>query len=332
VGTTFIDSEPSPSLEFLHAAAELRALVLRAVERRPAQCMLLSGGLDTAILAPLAASGGMRSAVTVLTSDEAPDRPFATLVANGLGWQHHVVESPLEQLLGETEFVVRTLRSFDPMEIRNSLVIARALREVGRRGYGTAMTGDAADELFGGYSFMWEKGPGEFEEYSRRMAATMRFSSVPLGRALGIEVRAPYTDPDIVAFAFRQPRDFKVGRRGGETVGKWILRWAFPDCPARWRRKDPIEVGSGSTRLPAWFASRTPGPLLATEKDRIAREDRVVIRDAEHLAYYRAFRTVFPSALEGRRFGADACARCGFDLPAPDSTFCVTCGAYPARP
>jgi asparagine synthase (glutamine-hydrolysing) len=323
-------AETSSDLEV--AAARLRRLVAEATARRPAQCMLLSGGLDTAILAPLAAAGGTRAAVTVLTSPDAPDRPFAHAVASRLGWQHHVVEAPLDRLVAEVDFVAGTLRSFDPMELRNSIVIARGLREAARLGYRTIMTGDAADELFGGYSFMWGKSPEEFEEYSRRMAVSMKFSSHPIGKVLGVEVKAPYADPEVIQFATSLPKRLKVGERAGTTVGKWVLRWAFPECESRWRRKDPIEVGSGSTRLPTWFAERTPPDQLAVQQARILREDRVEIRDAEHLAYFRAFRRVCPDILGERTFGADACAHCGFDLPRLDSVFCTTCGAYPARP
>jgi asparagine synthase (glutamine-hydrolysing) len=326
-----LDPGEVPS-ELRDAAARVRELVIQATARRPAQCMLLSGGLDTAVLAPLADAGGTRAAVTVLTSADAPDRPFAQAITSRLGWQHFVVEAPLDDLVKETEFVAQTLRSFDPMELRNSLVIARGLREVAAHGYRTAMTGDAADELFGGYSFMWGKSPEDFEEYSRRMAVSMKFSSHPLGKALGVEVKAPYTDPDVIALAIQLPKRLKVAERDGATVGKWVLRWAFPECPSRWRRKDPIEVGSGSTRLPVWFADRTPSQVLAQERSRILKEDRVEIRDAEHLAYYQAFRRVFPDILKERTFGRDSCVHCGFDLPRSDSVFCTTCGAYPARP
>ena len=44
----------------------------------------------------------------------------------------------------------RTLRTFDPMEIRNSIAVAAALREAARRGHRSAITGDGADELLGG--------------------------------------------------------------------------------------------------------------------------------------------------------------------------------------
>lgn len=321
-----------PSVELLSAAHRVRAAVERAVAGRSAECLLLSGGLDTAVLAPLADRSGTRAAVTVLATPDAPDREPSRTIAAGLGWEHHAVETTLEGLLAETDFVVRTLKSFDPMEVRNSVVISRALREAALRGYRTVMTGDGADELFGGYSFMWNKGSEEFEEYSRRMAATMRFSSHPLGQAFGLEVRAPYTDPEIVALATAMPKRLKVAVRDGTTVGKWVLRWAFPDCESRWRRKDPIEVGSGSTRLPEWLAGRIPSSQLVDVQRKIRQADRVHLRDAEHWTYYRAFRRAWPQMLEDRTFGPESCTQCGFDLPRRDSTFCPTCGAYPARP
>ena len=323
-------AEENPELR--EAAVKLRELISAAAARRPSDCLLLSGGLDTAVLAPLASAGGTRAAVTVIVKPDAPDAPFAQAIARDLGWRHHLVEVSLEDLVAEIDLVVRTLRTFDPMEIRNSVVIARGLAEAARHGYRRVMTGDAADELFGGYSFMWGQEPAEFEEYSRRMAETMRFSSFPLGRALGVEVLAPYTDPEVIGFAKTLPKRLKVSQHDGITVGKWVLRWAFPECPSRWRRTDPIEVGSGSTRLPAWFQEHVPLAELSVERTRILHVDRIEIRDAEHLVYYRAFRRQFGRSLEERGFGTDACAHCGFDLPRPDATFCPTCGAYPARP
>ena len=319
------------SAELAGPVAEVRRRVIAAVARAPADCLLLSGGLDTSVLAPLAAGHGTHAAVTVLASPDAPDRDPARGIATGLDWVHHVVDTSLDQLLDDLDFVVGTLVTFDPMEVRNSLVIARALREAQAHGYRTAMTGDAADELFGGYSFMMRMPTPEFERYSREMAKTMRFSSQPMGRALGVEVRSPYCDPEVIACAVELPKSAKVGEREGILVGKLVLREAFPEAVSRWRRKDPIEVGSGSTHLPEWFSRRTPPAELKAEQERILQEDRVEIRDAEHLAYYRVFRRLLGERLGGRTFDDQSCGHCGFALPTTTSTFCCTCGAYPAR-
>ncbi len=220
---------------------------------------------------------------------------------------------------GLDTFVVRTLKTFDPMEIRNSIVVARGLREAARLGYATVMTGDAADELFGGYSFMWSKPEGEFERFSEHLASVMRFSSVPLGAALGIDVKTPYLDPAVVAFALRLSKAQKVGVRAGVTYGKFLLRLAFPEVEACWRRKDPIEVGAGTAVLPDYFRARIPSREFDAERERIGMTERVEIRDPEHLAYYRVFRQAFGDSPPLRRFASDPRSKCGFELPRRDS-------------
>jgi asparagine synthase (glutamine-hydrolysing) len=312
-------------------AKALRALVKSSLARHPAEGILLSGGLDTSILAPLAAQRATKVAVTVLVGEDAPDGPFATAVARACGLRHRVVRTTLPGLLEDLEFVVRTLVTFDPMEVRNSLVLARALREATALGLRSVMTGDAADELFAGYSYMWGKTDEELRSYTAHLARIMRFSSIPLGRALGIRVETPYADASIVRFALGLSKADKVAVRGGVTWGKVLLRLAFPKATSAWRRKDPIEVGSGSTGLTTYFEKQTDPDAFAAEVERIRRDDRAEIRDAEHLAYYYGFRRVFGGAPPLGRLGPRACVHCGFDLPTPDVTFCVTCGAYPAR-
>lgn len=59
--------------------------------------------------------------------------------------------------------------------------MCRALREAAARGFTCAVTGDAADELFGGYNFTHRLDDAAWEHNRRRMAALMHFGSVPLG-------------------------------------------------------------------------------------------------------------------------------------------------------
>ncbi len=313
-------------------ARQLRALLEDSVKRSPCETILLSGGLDTSVVAEVARSRGLRTAVTVLVGDHPPDEEHALAVAERLHLEHRVVRTDLEGLLAEVPLVVRVMRTFDPMEVRNSIVVARALRAARESGWGSAFTGDAADELFGGYSFLWQKSEEEFDRACERMARVMRFSSFPLGKELGVRVVAPFLDPAIVDLALGLPRDLKVGKVGDDLHGKLLLREAFPDVPNRWRRKDPIEVGSGSAALPRHFRASTSPSELELEQRRILREEGIEIRDAEHLAYFRVFREVFDGKPPVPRHGADPCPKCGYELPSREADFCVTCGAWPARP
>jgi asparagine synthase (glutamine-hydrolysing) len=159
----------------------------------------------------------------------------------------------------------------------------------------------------------------------------MRFSSFPMGKGLGLEVRAPYMDPEVVEFSRGLSKAEKVAEVDGVVHGKLLLRLAFPEVENRWRRKDPIEVGSGSRALTAYFRDRVREKEYREEVDRIRREEGVTIRDPEHLAYYQTMREVFRDSAPVPRRGKDPCRECGFDLPDPESDFCVTCGAWPAR-
>lgn len=126
------------------APRETAALPCRA-------CVILSGGLDSSIAAQLGREQlGLRAAFTVLATPDATDRPHAAAAATAAGLeQHHVIDVPLADLLGELPTCVRVLGSFDPMQLRNSIAVCRALREAAAAGFTCAVTGDAADELFG---------------------------------------------------------------------------------------------------------------------------------------------------------------------------------------
>lgn len=79
-------------------------------------------------------------------------------------------------------------------------------------------------------------------------------------------------------------------------TGKIPLREAFPESFSAWRRKDPIEIGSGSTELSraGFWTELISTAELEAEKQRIATDEGVTIRDSEHLWYYREFLRQFP--------------------------------------
>ena len=114
---------------------ELRALLESVVEEIiPADCLLLSGGMGSDVIAELAAdisaarreggSSGFREAVTVACGKRAADRVHAGTVARKLALRWHVVSGrAVEVMEGELRFVVRTLRTFDPIEVHVSSII-----------------------------------------------------------------------------------------------------------------------------------------------------------------------------------------------------------------
>lgn len=318
-----------PSLSFNYAVI-VKALE-ESVRRNLTDGLLLSGGLDTALLACLVSRYTKPTCITVaMLGAPTPDVGYARLVASrfNLGhYVHHFGDDELEEGLRAS---IRVMKSFDPMEIRNSAAIYVALKAGRARGLETFMTGDGADELFGGYSFLFGLARAELEAEFQKLWANMRFSSVYLAQDLGVEARLPFLDPRFKALAQNLDVRLKVKSQEGQVWGKWVLRKASEKLippEIAWRAKVPIEVGSGTTILPWLFESRIADADFQKKKDKYLKKDGVTIRDKEHLYYYQIYRELIglPSATGG---GGKRCPQCGAGLD-EKASFCRTCGAGP---
>lgn len=302
-----------------------------AVKRNLGDGLLLSGGLDTTILAYLASKWVKPTAITVaLRGSPAPDVPYARLVAKNLALKHYVYYFGARELDEGIGAVIRIRKSFDPMEIRNSLAIYIALRVSRDKGLRTIMTGDGGDELFAGYSYFFELKKDALDTALKKLWAYMNFSSIYLARDLGLEVRLPYLDQKFRAFAMDLDVGLKVRREKDRIWGKWVLRKAFENIIPQelaWRVKAPIEVGSGTTVLPSLFDSRISDSEFGEKKLKYREQDRVTIRSKEHLFYYEIYRSFF-GAPRAPVDSLRSCPGCGAGV-AESATFCRTCGAYP---
>jgi asparagine synthase (glutamine-hydrolysing) len=301
-----------------------------AVRRNLCEGLLLSGGLDTSILALVASKFTAQKAFTVaLNGAPAPDIEYASLVARRLGIKHQVYYFCEDELYDALHATVKVMKSFDPMEIRNSAAIYIALRVAREEGLNAIMTGDGSDELFAGYSFLFNLEGGRLKLELKKLWSVMSFSSVSLSKALGIEVKLPYLDPHIRDFASKLGPSYMIREEKGRKWGKWILRKAFegilPD-EIIWRIKTPIEHGSGTTILPALFNRKISDEEFQEKRRKYLETDKVVIRDKEQLLYYEIFRLIIgvPHPLKGGR----TCPYCNSDVE-EGATYCRTCGSYP---
>ncbi|RZN38005.1 MAG: hypothetical protein EFT35_05380 [Methanophagales archaeon ANME-1-THS] len=306
----------------------LRELLRDAVKKNNAEALLLSGGLDTSILAALPCHSGTRkSAFTVvMAGTRAPDLSYAKKVAQKFQYEHHLIQLSEEEALGALPAVIKMLKSFDPA-LPNDLVIYAALKEAKNRGITSVMTGDGADELFAGYSYMHELSHEDLKMYLTALSKTMYFSSNKLGASLGVAIKQPYGDPKMVDLALELDPDLKVREKDGRRYGKWILRRAFEAelGAVAWRGKEPIEFGSGATKLRAVIRAKISDAEFEAKK----RAYRMEFMNKEHLFFYEIYKEVvgeIPRAKEGTK---TTCPLCRAWLP-ENKFHCSICGfSYP---
>lgn len=314
-------------------AVRLKELLEHAVEGSTADGILLSGGLDTSVLSAIAAKQKRKlRAVCIAVSDVAsPDESFAKTMAERCGFSLRILRPSLADLVGIMPTLMRILGGFDPMELRNSAVVWLALRAAKKEGIGAVLTGDAADELFAGYSYIVNMPPEQVRPYLDFLNGMMRFSSQPMGASIGVETHLPYLDAALREFALTLSRDDLVTERDGQRFGKKVLREAFADLlptEISWRVKTPIEYGSGSHALQKCVADSVTDEEFEDARPHIAAEDGVSLRDKEQFFYYRMYRTVSPPPRE-QAGGLKRCAACGGVVERADQKYCRVCGAYP---
>lgn len=306
-----------------------RRILEEAGSRRRPDAVLLSGGLDSSIAA-LVASGVWGRGICVL-GPGGEDGPYAEAVADHLGLDLRVVEVTLDELLDHVPAVTRILATFDPMRVRNAVVQYVGLRAAREEDADLVATGDGADELFAGYSYM--AAMDDLRAYRDHIAGIMTFAGGPMAADLGMETWSPFLEEGVLDHALGLPDDALVREWRGRSWGKWVLREAFaealPDA-VLWRWKDPLEVGAGSRDLTDELADRTDAAGFEQAARTLRDEDDVTLRDPEHLTYYRSYRRHHPPPADR---DPDVARRCpGCRGPLGEADYCRTCGWYDRDP
>jgi asparagine synthase (glutamine-hydrolysing) len=314
-------------------AAYLRGLLENAVERSTADGILLSGGLDTSVLSVIAAHQRrtLRAVSVSVAGVVSPDEPFAKMMAERCGFTLRVLRPSLVDLVAAMPAVMRVLGGFDPMELRNSAVTWLALHAAHEEGIAAVLTGDAADELFAGYSYIFNMPAEQIRPYLDFLNGVMRFSSIPMGASLGVQAQLLYVDSAVRDFALTMSRDDLIGEREGQRFGKKVLREAFADLlpeEITWRVKTPIEYGSGSRALQKFVTDSVSDDEFEAARVRLAAEDGISLRDKEQFFYYRIYRTILPPPSQ-QIGGAKRCTACGGAVERAEQKYCRVCGAYP---
>ncbi len=297
-------AEDGETLTLEKAMKALRSQMFQAVREKAAGVnglgVYLSGGLDSSVIACLAAELSDKPIVTFTVGVEgSEDLHYARRVAEQIGSEHHEYIYDREEILTVLPQVIYHLESFDSAYVRSSIpnyIAARQARAAGRE---VMFTGEGSDEIFAGYSYLKElagvdKINEELEGFLRSMSNTGLQRVDRMNSAFGLECRLPFLKPTLVKLVTGFPLEWKLKGEGSEAVDKWILRRAFEKdlgYEVAWRGKQQFDQGSGSAEMLEQVAEKEIDEITFQEESSAA---PVPVRSKEELYYYRIFRNYFP--------------------------------------
>jgi len=312
---------------------EARALVSKVVQKNMAEGILFSAGTDTSIIAYEAVKYNPNiKALTVSFKQGKPrDTEYVKKMVDFLNLNHEFYVFDIEGAINAAKDVVEVLKTFDPMDVRNTVPAYIGLTVAKKKGIKTVLTGDALDELFG-YPWQFHLSETEFVQALSDMWGEMAFSSIPMGNSVGVTVKAPYLDPLFMDYAKKLPVKFKVNIENGIKYGKWILRKAYAELIPKevtWRSKAPLEQGTGTWVLPNYFDKEIATEDFEEKKKLYLDKDDVILSSKEQLVYYELFRKRFgkPSEVYNDTTGKQ-CPNCKGYVKTKIG-FCKICGTYP---
>ena len=255
--------DSNTNIEDIHDA--LAAAVRRQLMSDVPYGVLLSGGLDSSVTSALAK---LYASKRVESDDKqaawwpqlhsfsvglegSPDLAAAQKVADHIKTVHHEVKFTIQEGLDAIRDVVYNLETYDITTIRASTpmyLMARAIKSLGIK---MVLSGEGADELFGGYLY-FHKAPTAkdfHEETVRKLDKLHQYDCLRANKSLaawGIEGRVPFLDKEFMDVAMRiNPKDKMINQ---ERMEKWVVRKAFekylPESVA-WRQKEQFSDGVG---------------------------------------------------------------------------------------
>ena len=227
--------------------------------------VLLSGGLDSSITSAIAKKYSQKR---IESNDKqpawwpqlhsfsvglkgSPDLVAAKKVADHIGTIHHEIIFTIQEGLDAIKDVIYNLETYDITTVRASTPMYLMARVIKSMGIKMVLSGEGADELFGGYLY-FHKAPSAkdfHEETVRKLKKLHMYDCLRANKSLaawGVEGRVPFLDKEFIDIAMSlNPKDKMINN---ERMEKWILRKAFEDYlpdEILWRQKEQFSDGVG---------------------------------------------------------------------------------------
>lgn len=251
------------SMTRLHDALE--AAVRRQLMSDVPYGVLLSGGLDSSVISAIAKKHAELRVETDNQSEAwwpqlhsfavglkgSPDLVKAREVAEHIGTVHHEIHYTIQEGLDAIRDVIYYVETYDVTTVRASTPMYLLARVIKSMGIKMVLSGEGADEVFGGYLYFHKAPNAEafHEETVRKLNKLYLYDCLRANKSLsawGVEGRVPFLDTEFLDVAMRlNPIDKMCP---GTTIEKRIVREAFgellPESVA-WRQKEQFSDGVG---------------------------------------------------------------------------------------
>ncbi|MBN1414042.1 MAG: asparagine synthase B [Bacteroidales bacterium] len=227
--------------------------------------VLLSGGLDSTVISAVAKKFAARRIESNDLEDAwwpslhsfaiglkgSPDLDAARKAAEHIGTIHHEVHFTVQEGLDALRDVIYHIETYDVTTVRASTPMYMIARVIKSMGIKMVLTGEGADEIFGGYLY-FHKAPDAkafHEETLRKLEKLHLYDCLRANKSLaawGVEGRVPFLDKEFLDVAMRLNPEDKRPREG--RIEKWIVRKAFEDIlpeSIAWRQKEQFSDGVG---------------------------------------------------------------------------------------
>lgn len=227
--------------------------------------VLLSGGLDSSITSAIAKKFSEKRIESQdkekawwpqlhsfsVGLEGSQDLAAARKVADHIGTIHHEIVFTIQEGLDAIHDVIYNLETYDVTTIRASTPMYLMARVIKSMGIKMVLSGEGADELFGGYLY-FHKAPNAKEfhnETVRKIEKLHMYDCLRANKSLaawGIEGRVPFLDKEFIDVAMNiNPKDKMID---SSRMEKWVLRKAFEDYlpeSVAWRQKEQFSDGVG---------------------------------------------------------------------------------------
>lgn len=277
--------------------------------------VLLSGGLDSSVISAISKKySGERIEDGSKTEaywprlhsfavglKGAPDLAKAKLVADHIGTVHHEINYTIQEGLDAIRDVIYFIETYDVTTVRASTPMYLLARVIKSMGIKMVLSGEGADEIFGGYLY-FHKCPNaeEFQkETVRKLSKLYMYDCLRANKSLaawGVEGRVPFLDKEFLDIAMSINPELKMCK--GETIEKKIVREAFADMlpqEVAWRQKEQFSDGVGYS----WIDTLKQITASAVSDEQMAHAaERFPInppRNKEEYYYRSIFAEHFPS-------------------------------------